>query len=58
MVAPTGSAFDLNTAKSIAKGNNNRSVEIKGSPALLTNALLDINGQTIVAGKAYTAYIL
>lgn len=58
MVAPTGSAFDLNTAKSIAKGNNNRSVEIKGSPALLTNALLDINGQTIVAGKPYTAYIL
>ncbi|MEC0125626.1 copper amine oxidase N-terminal domain-containing protein [Paenibacillus pabuli] len=58
MIAPTGSAFDLSMAKNIASAKNSRSVGINGSPALLSNALFDINGQKIEAGKSYTAYIL
>jgi hypothetical protein len=58
MIAPTGSTFDLSMAKNIALANNSRSVGINGSPVLLSNALLDINGQNIEAGKSYTAYIL
>jgi hypothetical protein len=58
MIAPTGSTFNLSMAKNIALVNNSRSVEINGSPVLLSNALLDINGQNIEAGKSYTAYIL
>jgi hypothetical protein len=61
MIAPTGSAFNLNLAKAIAKENNPnviRSVETTGGYAILPNALNDINGQPIVSGKSYTAYIL
>jgi hypothetical protein len=58
MIAPTGSTFNLSMAKNIALANNSRSVGINGSPVLLSNALLDINGQNIEAGKSYTAYIL
>jgi hypothetical protein len=58
MIAPTGSTFNLSMAKNIALANDSRSVELNGSPVLLSNALLDINGQNIVSGKSYTAYIL
>ncbi|QLG36959.1 copper amine oxidase N-terminal domain-containing protein [Paenibacillus sp. E222] len=61
MIAPTGSAFNLNLAKAIAKENNPnviRSLETTGGYAILPNALNDINGQPIVSGKLYTAYIL
>lgn len=61
MVAPTGSAFGLNVAKNIAKENNSntiKSVETSGGTATLPSVLFDINGQSIVPGKSYTAYIL
>lgn len=61
MVAPTGSAFGLNVAKNIAKENNSntiKSVETSGGIATLPSVLFDINGQSIVPGKSYTAYIL
>ncbi|WP_408893967.1 stalk domain-containing protein [Paenibacillus taichungensis] len=58
MIAPTGSTFNLSMAKNIALANDSRSVELNGSPVLLSNALLDINGKNIEAGKSYTAYIL
>ncbi|WP_177185923.1 copper amine oxidase N-terminal domain-containing protein [Paenibacillus sp. OK076] len=61
MIAPTGSGFNLNLAKAIAKENNSnviKSVDTTGGYSILPNALNDINGQPIVPGKSYTAYIL
>ncbi|KQY93624.1 hypothetical protein ASD24_20875 [Paenibacillus sp. Root52] len=60
MIAPAGSAFDVNVAKSIAQNNTSsviRAVETSGGTAILPSELLDIRGQKIGPGN-YTAYIL